>query len=346
MKRNWLLAVLSLPVALFLSFLGEPSAAAAEKIVLRLSHGNQVNHIRHKSALMWKELLEKESKGRVEVKIFPASQLYKSTEEISALMMGGLDMVAAHGGPISSLVPQWDIFIMPFFWPNDGKNFDPAWKFKESEVVKRVMIPKLEQKGVKFIGFMTALGGGAEFSTTNRPVKKVSDLKGLKLNTLAGWLRFEAVKALGASCVTMPKSEVGEALAQGTLDGEFSTVSDVLTSGYPVKYIHWWPTWCNDTGAGFLMNMKKWNSLPEDIKKLIDNLVTPETQKWTNKQVLVEEAQSVIELKNRKMIFVDPDPGTLEECAKREQFLWELYEKKFGKDGQEIIRTAKQMMGK
>ena len=115
------------------------------------------------------------------------------------------------------------------------------------------------------------------------------------MNTLAGWLRFEAVKALGASCVTMPKSEVGEALAQGTLDGEFSTVSDVLTSGYPVKYIHWWPSWCNDTGAGFLMNMKKWNSLPDDIKKLIDNYVTPETQKWTNKQVLVDEAQSVIE---------------------------------------------------
>ena len=205
MKKNGLFRVFSLAFTLILSCLGETAAAPAEKIVLRLSHANQVTYIRHKSAVKWKEFLEKESKERVEVKIFPSSQLYKSTEEINGMMMGGLDMVAAHGGPISSLIPQWDIFIMPFFWPNDGKNFEPSWKFKNSEIVKRLLIAKLEQKGIKFIGFMTALGGAAEFSTTNRPVRKVSDFKGLKLNTLAGWLRFEAVKALGASCVTMPK---------------------------------------------------------------------------------------------------------------------------------------------
>ena len=94
------------------------------------------------------------------------------------------------------------------------------------------------------------------------------------------------------------------------------------------------------------MNMKKWNSLPDDIKKMIDNYVTPETQKWSNRQVLEDEAQSVIELKNRKMIFVDPDPGTLEECTKRVAFLFDLYEKKFGKEGHEIVKTSRDMMAR
>jgi TRAP-type C4-dicarboxylate transport system substrate-binding protein len=92
--------------------------------------------------------------------------------------------------------------------------------------------------------------------------------------------------------------------------------------------------------------MKKWNSLPEDIKKLINDVVTPETQKWTNKQVLLDEAQSLIELKTRKMVFVDPDPGTIEDCSQRVKFLFDLYEKKFGKEGYEIVNTAKEMMAK
>jgi len=296
------------------------------------------------SAVYWKNLLEQKSNGRVKVIIYPAGQLYKSTEEINALLIGGVDMVAAHGGPISSLVPEWDIFIMPFLWPNDGYNFDSAWRFKQSDVVKRLLVAKLEKKGVKFIGFMTALGGAGEFSTMNRPVKKVSDFKGLKMNTLAGGLRFEAVKALGASCVTMPKTEIAQALSQGTLDGEFSTTADVLTSGYPTKYIHWWPTWCNDTGAGFLMNMKKWNSLPADIKKLIDEVVTPETQKYANKQVLVEEAKSIRELQKRKAIFVQPEPGTIEECARLVQPVYDSYVKKYGKTGEELMSTARKMI--
>ena len=333
-----------LAVAMLIGGLGEALAAPGEpgpKITIRLSHSYPVTYIRHKSALKWKELLEKESKGQVEVKIFPAGQLQKSSGEMDAVVLGNVDMIAVHGGQNASIVPLWDIFAMPFLWPCDEKNFDPAWKFKTSEIVKRAMVPKLEQKGIKFLGFMTALGCAANFSTTNRAVRKASDFKGLKMNTAAGWIRYEAVKALGASCVTLPVTELSTALSQGTIDGEFSTFTQVLTAGYPVKYLHWWPSWTADTGSAFLMNMKKWNSLPDDIKKIIDSYVTPETQKWTNKEVLVEEAQAVVELKKRGMQFVDPDPGTIAECKKRVSPVYNLYEKKYGKEGQEIMAAAK-----
>lgn len=333
-------------IALAVCIIGEQAATGAEKIVLRLSHANQVTHIRHKSAVKWKELLEKESKGRVEVKIFPSSQLYKSTEEIPALLTGGLDVAVTHGGPIGALVPEWELFIAPFLWPNDGFNFEASTKFIGSDVVRRLMVSKAEEKGLKLCGFVTAVGGGGEFSTTKRQVRKIDDFKGLKMNTMGGWLRFAAVKALGASCVTMPKSEVGQALAQGTLDGEFSTVSDALTSGYPVNYIHWWPSWGNDTGAGFWMSMKKFNSLPDDIKKLITDVVTPETQKYALREVVALEQQSIVELKKRGKIFVNPDPGTLEECARRTEYVLNMYGEKFGKDGQELVRVAKEMVRK
>jgi len=351
MKKFWqILMGFSLALAITVVFVYQNEAKAApadptQKITIRFSHGYPVTYIRHKSALKWKELLEKESQGQVEVKIFPAGQLVKTTEEMNALMMGSVDMSATHGGPISSLVPLWDIFIMPFFWPNDGKNFEPAWKFKQSDIVKKIMISKVEEKGLKFIGFNTVVGGSAEFSTTKRPVKKISDLKGLKMNTAAGWMRYEAVKALGASCITLPSTEIAQALAQGTIDGEFGTVTNVLASGYPVKYVHSWPSWCNDTGAAFLMNMKKWNSLPEHIKKLIDSSVTPQMQEWTNKEVIGEEVQAVNELRKRG-IQVESDPGIQQEAAKELKFLIELFEKKFGKDGRDLIAGARALMGK
>jgi TRAP-type C4-dicarboxylate transport system substrate-binding protein len=340
--------ILFLAITLGLFCQGKAIAAPADpspKIIIRLSHGYSTTYIRHKSARKWKELLEKESQGQVEVKIYPAGQLVKPTEEINALMMGSIDMAAVHGGPLSSLVPLWDVFILPFFWPNDGKNFEPAWKFKQSAMVKRIMISKLEEKGIKFIGFNTVVGGSSEFCTTKRTVKNISDFQGLKMATVAGWLRFEAVKAIGASCITLPTTEIAQALAQGTVDGEFGTLTNILAGGLPVKYVYWWPSWCNDTGASFLMNMKKWRDLPDNIKKLIDNYGTPEMQSWTNKEVLVEEAQALIDLKKRG-IQVESDAALQEECSKRLQFIPDLFAKKYGKDGQELIAGARALMGK
>jgi TRAP-type C4-dicarboxylate transport system substrate-binding protein len=89
------------------------------------------------------------------------------------------------------------------------------------------------------------------------------------------------------------------------------------------------------------MNMKKWNSLPDDIKKIIDSYVTPEAQKWTNKEVLAEESLAVTELKKRGMQFVDPDPGTIAECKQRIGPVYDMYEKKYGKEGQELLAAAK-----
>ncbi len=336
--------LLTLAVCFFLNLSTLPSASAAEeKIVIRLAHSNAINFIRHMSAEKWKELLEKETKGQVEVKIFPNSQICKSNEEMNAVIMGSIDMAAVHGGKIATLVPEWDLFGLLFFWPNDGKSFAPAWKFKNSEAVKKIMVSKLEKKNVKHIGFVTGLGVSASFSTNTRPVRKVQDFAGLKMNTLGGWLRVEAAKALGFSLVNIPKSEVGQALAQGTVDGELSTLADALTSGYPIKYIHWWPSWTNDGGSSFVMSMQKWKSLPDPIKKIIDEVVTPQTQKWTNEQILVEEHKAVDELKKRGVTFVDPDPGTTEECIKRLSYLAGMYESKFGQDGKDLIRAAREM---
>ncbi len=348
MKGIWQIGIGFLcAVALIFGGLGEGTAISADptaKITLRFSHAYPTGYIRHKSAVLWKELLEKESKGQVEVKIYPAGQLVKSTEEMNALMMGSVDMAATHGGPISSITPLWDIFIMPFFWPNDGKNFEPAWKFKQSPIVKKILISKLEAKGIKFIGFNTVVGGSGEFSTSKKPVKNISDFKGLKMHTAAGWMRYEAVKALGASCVTLSSTEIGQAIAQGTLDGEFGTYTNVLASGYPVKYVHWWPSWVNDTGAAFLMNAKKWNSLPENIKKLIENVVTPQMQEWTNKEVIAEEIRALTELEKRG-IQVISDPEIQKEAAKKLEFLGELFENKFGPEGRELIAGAKTLLG-
>ena len=207
------------------------------------------------------------------------------------------------------------------------------------------MISKLEEKGLKFIGWNTSVGGSGEFSTTKKQIKKISDFKGLKMNTSAGWLRYEAVSALGASCVTLPTSETGQALAQGTIDGEFGTTIMTYASGWPAKYVYWWPSWTNCPGSGFLMNMKKWNSLPENIKKFIETSATPQMEDYTNKEILVEEADALAGLKKRGMEVLS-DPELQAECAKMLEFLPDAFAKKYGKEAEELIAAARAMMGK
>lgn len=346
MKKTVILAILF--VFLFsVAFEHFGYAASQEKIVIRFAHGYPTSYIRHRSAMKWAWLLEKITKNQVEVKLYPAGQLFKTAQLLEAVMMGNVDIIATHGGNPTQLVPEWGFFMMPFFWwPSNVTDYSTAWKFKQSDFVQKKLVPKVEQRGLKFIGFMNALAGGGEFSTTKVKITKIDDFKGLKMQTSGGWLRHEAVKALGATAVTIPRAEIATGLAQGTIDGEFGTTTNVLASGYPVKYIHNWPSWVADTGACFLMNKKKWDSLPADIKYLIDQVVTPETQDWTNHAMVIDEINAKIALEKRGMIFVEPDPGTEKAIQKRCSFLLDKFAKRFGSFGREMVDVARSLLPK
>ena len=108
--KKWFKFLLTIAVTLFLV---APSGwaqtpAPDKKITIKLSHGYPTGYIRHLSAVKFKEVLEKETNGRVAVEIYPAGQLYKIADEGEALAMGNVQMIAATGGTAAKFVGEWN----------------------------------------------------------------------------------------------------------------------------------------------------------------------------------------------------------------------------------------------
>jgi len=327
----------SLLLLLSITFLLVPSCWAQTKsggeIRIKLSHAYPTDYIRHLSSVVFKELLEKETNGRVVVDIYPARQLYKSSQEGEALAMGNIDMVACAGITTYRLVPEWGVFTLPVVW-ND---MDHIVAFEDSAVCRQYMTSKLEPKGIKFISFMPSCVGGGVGLT--KPVRTIKDFKGLKIHTAFGKLNSLFFGKLGATCQNVPIVDRIMALSTGMVDGEMGNMDNTLSQGYPVKY---YLDFSEDLmvshgGASLLMNQDFWNRLPSDIKEAVEKAASG-ARGWCLKRVFEINDAAKKGLQSRGIEIIDISPEMKDQInVTTGQFLKNVFTKRFSESGPPIL---------
>src|SRR5512137_247349 len=169
MKFRFALAVAA---SALLAFAGV--AGAQQPIVIKFSHVVAVNTPKGQGAEYFKKLAEERTKGRVKVEVYPNSQLYKDGEEMEALQLGSVQMLApslAKFGPLG--VREFEVFDLPYMF----ENFDELHKVTSGPVGKK-LFQKLETKGIIGLAFWD--NGFKDFSA-NKPIKVPADYKGLKM---------------------------------------------------------------------------------------------------------------------------------------------------------------------
>jgi tripartite ATP-independent transporter DctP family solute receptor len=233
MRFRWIAAL----CAGLLSVLFAGGAFAAEK-TLRLSHVTAQDSPWDKGARRFAELVSKNTNGRIEVKVFPQSQLANGSQkaELEMLQSGVIDMT--WDSPIILALfmdKRFDVFNLPWLYPSmevankvaDGPMGDLAMKW-------------LEEKGV--VGLGIGVNGYRELTNSKHPVTTPDDMKGIKFRVAGSKLYLETFKLLGANAVTMSFGEVFTSLQQGVIDGQENPTAIIFSSRlYEVqKYLTMW----------------------------------------------------------------------------------------------------------
>jgi C4-dicarboxylate-binding protein DctP len=264
-------------------------AQAQQPIVIKFSHVVAQDTPKGKGAEYFKKLAEERTKGRVKVEVYPNSQLYKDKEELEALQLGSVQMLApslAKFGPLG--VREFEVFDLPYLFDN----YEELHKVTEGPVGQALM-KKLDSKGI--IGLAYWDNGFKEMSA-NKPLRKPDDFKGLKMRIQSSKVIDMQMRALGANPQVMAFSEVYQALQTGVVDGTENPVSNLYTQ--KMHEVQKYLTLSDHGYLGYavIVNKKFWEGLPADIRATLEQAMR-EATKYTNNIAQQENDDALAKVK-------------------------------------------------
>jgi C4-dicarboxylate-binding protein DctP len=228
-----------------------------------------------KAAEKFKELAEAATKGRVKIEVYANSTLYKDKEELEALQLGAVHMLApsmAKFGPLG--VKEFELFDLPYLF-TDQQSLERV----TNGSVGREMLKRLESKGLIGLSFWD---NGFKIMSSNRPMHISTDLKGLKLRIQASKVLDEQMRVLGANPQVMAFSEVYQALQTGVVDGLENVPSNLYTQKMHEVQKHMTVTNHGYIGYAVVVNEKFWEKLPADVRSQLDGAMKEATE-YANK---------------------------------------------------------------
>jgi len=279
------------------------SASAQTPIVIKLSHVVAENTPKGLASLKFKELAEKKLPGKVQVQVFPNSQLFGDAKELEALLLNDVQIINPSLSKFDRYTKKIQVFDLPFLF----KDSKAANDFQNSADGK-ALLKSMEDKGL--IGLEYWANGMRHFST-NKDFRVPADVKGLKFRIQASDVYESLLKAFGANGQKMAFAEVYQALQTGVVDGQENTFSNM----YSQKF-HEVQKTIVETNHGILdymvvVNAKWWNGLPADIRKglseamreatIYNNQISREKNEEARKAIIDSGKAKVVKLTDAQL---------------------------------------------
>lgn len=253
-------AIVILTVALMIGWTAGQALAQAK--VLKISNGVNELHPSFLGGKKFGEIVAARLPGKYNVQVYANAQLGDDVRATEAVRMGTLEMVTTSASPLTGLVPEFNVFDLPFIVPSE-KAADAVF----DGPLGAKLAAALEAKGLKLLAYYE--NGFRQLTNSVRVVKSPADLKGLKIRTMQNPIHLEAFRAMGANPTPMPFSEVFTALQQRTIDGQENPIPTIwLSKFYEVqKYV-------SLTGHVYgphivLIGKKLWDSFPASDQKIL-----------------------------------------------------------------------------
>jgi len=246
-------------------------ASAQAPIIIKFSHVVAPNTPKGQGADKFKELAEKYTNGKVKVEVYPNSQLYKDKEEVEALQLGAVQMLApslAKFGPLG--VKEFEVFDLPYILPDKAA----LGRITKGPIGKS-LLAKLEPKGIIGLAYWD---NGFKIMTANKPMHKVADFQGMKMRIQSSKVLEAEMRALGAIPQVLAFSEVYQAMQTGVVDGNENTPSNVYTQKMHEVQKHATISNHGYIGYAVIVNKKFWDGLPADVKPQVEKAMAEATE--------------------------------------------------------------------
>ena len=248
------------------------SLAMGADFVLKFSHVVSENTPKGKAALFFEKRLEELSKGRIDVQVYPNSQLYKDKVVLKQIKLNSVQMACPSFSKFTKTVPQLALFDLPFLF----RDMDHVHKVQDGEVGKKLK-DLVAAKGFVVLDYWD--NAFKQLTSAKKALLMPQDAKGQKFRIMSSKVLEAQFKAVGANPQVMPFSEVYSALQQGVIDGQENTNSNIYTKKfYEVqKYM----TVSNHGYLGYLVVMSKkfYDSLPKDLQGAVKQAMKEATAK-------------------------------------------------------------------
>jgi C4-dicarboxylate-binding protein DctP len=273
--------------------------SAPQVYVIKFPHVTAPATPKGQTAQRFKELAEARFPGRVRVEVYPSAQLMESRDSVEALAFGEIQMIADSLSIFDRLTTRFQIFDLPFLFPD----LATVERYQQSPAGQQ-LLDALEDKGIKGLAFWH---NGMKQLSGPRPFLAPEDAAGLKFRIMESDVLQAQVVAVGGSPQKMAFSEVYQALQTGTVDAQENTWSNIYSS----KFYEVQP-YITETNHGYLgyfvaTNEKYWNSLPEDIRTGLTEVLLEVTE-WGNAragEINAAARQSVIDSGRSEVVTLD-----------------------------------------
>ena len=300
--------------------------APPQKIVVKFSHVVAQATPKGQAAELFKKLVEEKSGGRVEVQVFPSSQLYGDKEELEALQANNVQFIAPSATKLVGFNPSFQIFDLPFLFPDK----EAVYKFFSDPNGGGKMLSSLEKADM--IGLAYWPNGFKQLTNGKRPLLKPEDVKGLKFRTQTGGILASQFTALGAGSQAMPFAEVYTALQQGTVDGQENTFNNIDTQKYEEVQKYLSVTNHGRIDYVVLTNKKFWEGLPEDIRKVMEETLAEVTEWEQSMAAEINEMDFKQIEANKKVVITTLSPQERKAWENAFKPLYNMFAEKIDKD--------------
>jgi C4-dicarboxylate-binding protein DctP len=302
---------------------------AQQPIVIKFSHVVALDTPKGLGAEFFKKKAEELTKGKVKVEVYANSTLYKDKEEMEALQLGAVQMLAptlSKFGPLG--VKEFEVFDLPYMF--DG--YTELHKVTQG-ALGQSLLKKLEPKGVSGLAYWD---NGFKSFSANTPIKMPADLKGKKLRIQSSKVLEEEIRALGGLPQVMAFSEVYQALQTGVVDGTENPISNLYTQKMHEVQKHLTLTEHGYLGYAVIVNKKFWDSLPADVRSQLEAAMKEATA-FVNKIAQEQNDKDLVSVKKsgKTQVYVP----TAEERLAFKKALLPVHQKMESRIGKALIES-------
>jgi len=293
----------SIAVAAFAALLAAGSVGAQEPIVIKFSHVAAADTPKGQAANEFKRLAEERTKGRVKVEVYPNSVLFKDAEELDALKLGTVQMLAPVPGKFGPAgIPEFEVFDLPYLFP-DIEAVHRAYRSKAAAELMK----KLEPHGMVGLAFWD---NGFRVMSANKPIHVPADMRGLKMRINSSKVNAAIMKSVGALPQTIAFSEVYQGLQSGVIDGTEGPLSNLYTQKQYEVQKHVTLSYHTISNYVVVANKAFWEGLPADIRTTLEGALRDASK--LNDEVAEKDEQTAIAGIKLKSEIYTPTPAEKE----------------------------------
>ena len=301
------------------------AAEAQQPIVIKFSHVTTADTPKGKGAEKFKELAANYTGGKVKVEVYPNSQLYKDKEEIEALQLGAVQMLAPSTSKFAPIgVKEFEALDLPFIFPDEATYLKVT-----NGPVGKALLQRLDSKGITGLAFWD---NGFHMISANKPLRKPRDLQGLKIRISGSKVADAYLRAMGALPQIVAFSELYQALQTGVVDGCENTPSNYYTQKLHEVQKHINVMNHAHLSYAVIANKKFWDGLPADIRAQLEKAMQEATD-YTNSIASQENADALGAIKaSGKSEVYEPTKEEREEWRQALVATYKSVESRVGKD--------------